>query len=86
MRSRTSRRTAAVAILSILALASLTAEAFAKSSNYARSRAALHLSTQTLLSSDAYMPAAPAPQSWTYRGGGGNVSDNTAGWGNVGAR
>ena len=89
MPSTTHRRVAAIAIASMLALISLSADALAKTS-HSRSRAAS-------AAASAAAQSAPAGGSYDPHGrsippyptglvGRGNVLDNTAGWGDVGAR
>jgi hypothetical protein len=87
MPSITHRRVAAVAIVSTLALITLSADAFAKSSRSRATAAAATVAVQGSGASSYSHPSGraipPYPTGLTSRG---NVIDNTAGWGDVGAR
>jgi hypothetical protein len=89
MPSISHRRVAAVAIVSTLALIALSADAVAKSSR-SKSRAAAAGVVQPGSSPGAgsyYYPQGSNIPPYTYRPASrGNVIDNTAGWGDVGAR
>jgi hypothetical protein len=89
MPSISHRRVAAVAIVSTLALVALSADAVAKSSR-SKSRAAAASVVQPGSSPGAgsyYYPQGSNIPPYTYRPASrGNVIDNTAGWGDVGAR
>jgi hypothetical protein len=77
MPSHTSRRVAAIAMTLIVSLLSISTDALAKS------RMKLRAATTTISSPQASYYTAPPPWSGSRYGG---VLDNTAGWGNVGAR
>jgi hypothetical protein len=88
MPSTSHRRVAAVMIASMLALGLAPAAAFAKSS-HSRSRAATAATTAvqqgTSAGSYSYPPAGDR-NIYSRLNSRGNVIDNTAGWGDVGAR
>jgi hypothetical protein len=90
MLSTTHRRVAAAAIASMLALSALAADAFARSSHSrAREAAAATAASGALQSPGAgsyYHPRCRIPPCPSGIEGRGNVLDNTAGWGDVGAR
>jgi len=89
MPSTPRRRFAAAAIASIFALTALSADAFAKSS-HSRSRAAATAATSAAVQSapatNSYYPGGSDRNIYSRLNSRGNVIDNTAGWGDVGAR
>jgi hypothetical protein len=90
MSSVSRRRLAAVAIMSMVSLLAVSADASAKSSRAKSRSAAMGQAMQAagatgMMSGAAgYMSGGSQP-TYTYRPQGGAL-DNTAGWGNVGAR
>ena len=85
MPSTPHRRIAAVAIASMLALTALSADAFAKSS-HSRSRAAAASAAVHAPATNYYYPSGNDRSIYSRLNSRGNVIDNTAGWGDVGAR
>ncbi len=90
MPSITRRRVAAVAIASMVSLMSLSADASAKSS-HSKSRAAPAAAASGVPQGAGvgsyYQPQGSNIPPYAYRPASrGNVIDNTAGWGDVGAR
>jgi hypothetical protein len=89
MPSTSHRRVAAVMIASMLTLGLVPAAAFAKSS-HSRSRAAAAAATtavqQGTSAGSYYYPSASDRNIYSRLNSRGNVIDNTAGWGDVGAR
>lgn len=84
MPSVTHRRVAVVAIMSMVSLLALSADASAKSSR-AKSRGAAMGQAMQAAGAAGYMSGGVPTYTYVPPPGGG-VLDNTAGWGNVGAR
>ena len=82
MQPKTRRHAAAIAIIAILASASIPVDAVAKSSSHARWRSAAHRVPANSYAGPVWRNNAGSN---ALRGDTGTTTDWTAGWGNVGA-